>query len=402
MDPIENNSSRPANPLGNAPNSARRAEAHELKFTRTAINRRSWSSTFWSNLKDFLTERPIKVTRGSERGAFATSSFGSSFSENFKEFFLRPVPKSARGKVRSELLVDSPGWLATFWNNIRDTIAPKKLPPLELTSEPVDVPEIWSKNKQFTKTQALSLALHVVVIVLIVLPLLPEFMTPPTQANNPIQTIDLSPYLSRLKMGNKRAGGGGGRPDLAPPTRGKLPVFAMKQITPPVLKQVEHPKIVTQASLMVPPNIKMANPNFPTTGDPISALTNDSMGNGSGSGMGGGNGSGLGSGSEYGVGGGPPMAGQNGYGEPECLYCPIPQYSDTAFKLKIQGVVILDVVIGTDGRAHNIHVAKGLGYGLDEEAVKAVRDIYHFKPAIGPNGQPAAVRMEVEVDFHLY
>ena len=401
MDPIQTNSSQPAGraPTGNP--SAPLSQPVSLKFTRTSINRRSWASTFWSNLKDFLTERPIKVRRGSEQGAFATSSFGSSFSDNFKEFFLRPIPRSARGKVRSDLLVDSPGWFATFWNNIRDTVAPRKLPPLELTSEPVDVPEIWSKNQQFTKTQALSVAIHVVVIVLIVIPFLPEF-NPPTQANTPVQTIDLSPYLSRLKMGNKRAGGGGGRPDLAPPTKGKLPVFAMKQITPPVLKQVDHPKIVTQASLMVPPNIKMANPNFPTNGDPISALTNDSMGNGSGSGMGSGNGSGLGSGSEYGVGGGPPMAGENGYGKPDCLYCPTPPYSDAGFKLKIQGPVILDIVIDTEGRARSVHVAKGLGYGLDEAAVKTVRDVWRFKPSIGPNGQPAMVRMEIEIDFHLY
>jgi protein TonB len=379
------------------------AQTLDLKFTRTAINRQSWTKSFWSNVKDFLTERPVKVPRGSEPSAFASVSFGSSFSDNFKDFFLRPLPRSARQKANSTLLVESQGWLATFWNNIRDTIAPKKLPPLQVTSEPVDVPEIWSKNKQFTKVQALSLALHVVVIVLIIVPLLPEFMSPPTQANNqPIQTIDLSPYLAKLKMGNKKAGGGGGRPDLAPPTRGRLPVFSMHQITPPELKPPAHPKIVTEASLMVPPNIHMPNPNLPTTGDPISGLVNDSMGNGSGSGMGSGNGSGLGSGSEYGVGGGPPMAGENGYGKPDCLYCPQPQYSDAGFKLKIQGPVVLDIVIGTDGRAKSVHVAKGLGYGLDEEAVKSVRDIWRFKPAIGPNGQPAMVRMLIEIDFHLY
>jgi protein TonB len=126
------------------------------------------------------------------------------------------------------------------------------------------------------------------------------------------------------------------------------------------------------------------------------------MGSGSGSGMGSGNGSGLGSGSEYGVGGGPPMAGENGYSSPTCLYCPEPQYSDAGFKLKIQGEVVLDVIIGVDGRATSIHIVKGLGYGLDEEAVNWARDICRFKPAVGPNGEPAAVRMLMDVDFHLY
>lgn len=69
---------------------------------------------------------------------------------------------------------------------------------------------------------------------------------------------------------------------------------------------------------------------------------------------------------------------------------------------KIQGLVILEVVIGADGRAHGAVVTKSLGYGLDEEAIHAVRDVWRFKPALGPDGKPAAVRMLIEIDFHLY
>ncbi|HKF51624.1 MAG TPA: energy transducer TonB [Candidatus Acidoferrales bacterium] len=389
------------NPQSNPQPNEASAPGLDLKLTRKAANRQSGFSNFWSNLRDFLNERPVKVRRGSEPSPFEQEGFGSSLSDNFKEW-LRPLPRSARGAANSDLLVSSKGGFATFWQNIRDVIAPKKLPPLEVTSQPVDVPEIWSKNTQFTKVQALSLAIHVAVIVLIVLPLLPGLLAPPTQANNqPIQQINVSQYLPLLKMGNKRAGGGGGRANAAPATRGKLPTLSMHQLAPPEAKPLEHPKLMAQASVMVP-NIHMPTPNLPNVGDPTTALMNDSMGNGSGSGMGGGNGSGVGSGSEYGVGGGTPMAGENGYGSPECVYCPEPQYSDAAFKLKIQGEVVLDVVIGVDGRATHIHVVKGLGYGLDEEAVNWARDICRFKPAIGPNGQQAAVRMLMDVDFHLY
>ena len=377
------------------------ARSLDLKLTRKAANRESGLSNFWSNLRDFLNERPVKVPRGSEPSPFEQEGFGSSLSDNFKEF-MRPLPRSARGTANSELLLSSQGWFKTFWQNVRDTIAPKKLPPLEVTSQPVDVPEIWSKNKQFTKVQALSLAIHVAVIVLIVLPLLPEFMSPPTQANNNVHEISVSEYLPMLKMGNKKAGGGGGRADAAPTRRGKLPTLSMNQITPPVAKPLENPKLVAQASIMVPPNIRMPNPNLPDTGDPTSALINDSMGNGSGSGMGSGNGSGLGSGNDSGVGGGYPTAGENGYGEPVCAYCPDPQYSDAGFKLKIQGEVVLDVIIGADGRVTTAHVVKGLGYGLDESAVKSATQIWRFKPAIGPNGQPAAVRMIIDITFRLF
>jgi TonB family protein len=59
------------------------------------------------------------------------------------------------------------------------------------------------------------------------------------------------------------------------------------------------------------------------------------------------------------------------------------------------------VVIQADGRATDIHVSQGLGLGLDEKAIEAVR-AWRFKPALGPDGRPAAVRMPIEVTFRLY
>lgn len=374
----------------------------DLKLTRLAVVHESWFALFLSNIKEFLTERPLKVPRGTGPSAFQPARFGSSMSDNFKEL-LRRLPASARRPSDSELLVTSQGWFASFWENIRDTVAPRKLPPLKVTSKPIAVPEIWTPNKQFTKVQALSLAFHVLVIVLIILPLLPEFMSPPMQANAMnVTPLNVSPYLAKLKMGNKKAGGGGGRIGTAPATRGRLPKFSMDQLTPPEVKPPEHAKLQVEPTVMAPPNIRMPTPNLPNNGDPLSNLVNDSMGNGGGTGIGNGNGAGVGPGSQYGIGGGTPNAGENGYGTPICLYCPNPKYSDAGFKLKIQGVVVLDVIIGTDGRAHNIHVSKGLGYGLDEEAITAVRDIYRFKPSTGPDGQPAAVHMLFEIEFRLY
>lgn len=97
-----------------------------------------------------------------------------------------------------------------------------------------------------------------------------------------------------------------------------------------------------------------------------------------------------------------PAAGTNGYTTPKCSYCPSAPYSDAARKLKIQGDVLLKAVIGTDGRAHNIAVTRGLGYGLDEKAVETVRDKWQLVPANGPDGKPAAVRLIIQVSFHLY
>lgn len=94
------------------------------------------------------------------------------------------------------------------------------------------------------------------------------------------------------------------------------------------------------------------------------------------------------------------QAGANGYSTPTCLYCPAPKFSAEALNAKYQGTVVLSVVISVDGKATDVRVVKSLGLGLDENAVAAVRD-WRFKPATGADGQPAAVRTDISVVFHL-
>jgi periplasmic protein TonB len=66
----------------------------------------------------------------------------------------------------------------------------------------------------------------------------------------------------------------------------------------------------------------------------------------------------------------------------------------------VQGVVLLLLVVGKDGRPYDIRVGESLGMGLDEKAIAAVGR-WRFKPAT-LNGQPVATQIAVEVDFHLY
>jgi protein TonB len=54
-------------------------------------------------------------------------------------------------------------------------------------------------------------------------------------------------------------------------------------------------------------------------------------------------------------------------------------------------------VVGTDGLAHDISVVRSVGYGLDEEAIKALKK-WKFKPGRG-SGKPAPVQISVEVNF---
>ena len=355
--------------------------------------------SLFSNLKEFLTERPVKVRAGDSK-SFSMPGFGAGLGENFKEFF----HAGARGPVDSGLLVTWDDGVGGFWQNVRDLISPRKLPPLKTTSKAVDVPEIWSKNPQFTRVQALSVVVHVVVLVFLILPFLPEIFSPATTkaSNSNMNVTQISPYLPKLAPAAKKAGGGGGQHDIAPVQRGQAPKFSYTQFSKPLAKPPDNPKLPVTPTLLGNPALNVPNITAQNWGDPLSkVLGSDSLGQGNGTGIGNGNGAGLGPGEGYNTGGGYPNAGTGGYGSPTCLYCPSPAFSDEAVKAKYQGVVELLAVITADGRATDIKVAKGLGLGLDEKAVEAVRN-WRFKAALGPDGKPTAVRQLIEVTFHLY
>jgi TonB family protein len=93
-------------------------------------------------------------------------------------------------------------------------------------------------------------------------------------------------------------------------------------------------------------------------------------------------------------------AGKGGATAPACTYCPEPEYTGKARSAHYEGTVLLDVVVNTDGHAGQIIVLKGPGLGLEENTIKAVKK-WKFKPASGPDGNPAPVIIEIEVTFHL-
>ncbi|MGH9742365.1 MAG: energy transducer TonB [Candidatus Acidiferrum sp.] len=93
-------------------------------------------------------------------------------------------------------------------------------------------------------------------------------------------------------------------------------------------------------------------------------------------------------------------AGVAGFGIPACIYCPPPQITREARQAKSQGPVVLEVTITTDGRATNISVKKSPGKALETAALDAVGK-WRFKPAIGPDGRPAAVICPIEITFRF-
>src|SRR5258708_15782648 len=84
-----------------------------------------------------------------------------------------------------------------------------------------------------------------------------------------------------------------------------------------------------------------------------------------------------------------------------CLHCPEPPYTDEARKAKLQGNVTLRVLIGADGRAARIQLVKGLGLGLDEQALQAVRS-WRFVPARDARRQAVPTWVTTETRFQLF
>jgi TonB family protein len=84
---------------------------------------------------------------------------------------------------------------------------------------------------------------------------------------------------------------------------------------------------------------------------------------------------------------------------PRTVYAPEPVYSEKARKAKYQGVCTLGLIVEKDGHPSHIRVLKGLGMGLDENAIDAVKS-WKFEPAM-KDGQPVRVEIAFEVNFHL-
>ena len=162
-----------------------------------------------SNLKDFLTERPVKI-KGDRAPVFSMGGFGDDIGDNFKEFF-RP---SARGPVNSALLVN---WdqNAGLWQNLRDMISPPQASSAQRHQQ--------ARRREGNLVQ--EHAVHARAIALHCLPrscsgadhrsaLAPIDVAGTTKANSKYDITTISPYLPKLAPAAKKAGGGGGRATL--------------------------------------------------------------------------------------------------------------------------------------------------------------------------------------------
>jgi periplasmic protein TonB len=295
--------------------------------------------------------------------------------------------------------------------NFKDTFFAPKLPPLVLTSKPIPVKDIWgfySYKKSGATLSSIAHILAVAIAILATIYLGKKVVEQPKQEQITLIAPSDVPMMKPAKTESGGGGGGGDRDKFQAP-KGKIPKQSMQQITPPaIVVRNDHPKLAVEPTVVVPPQVRLAmnapnlgNPTAPIPSGPPSNGTGSGggIGSGSGGGVGVGTGPGVGEGRGGGIGGGVFRVG-GGVTAPKQVYAPDPEYSEEARKAKYQGVCVLSLIVGPDGKPRDIKLARSLGLGLDEKAIEAVNQ-WKFEPAT-KDGKPVAVLINVEVQFRLY
>jgi periplasmic protein TonB len=304
--------------------------------------------------------------------------------------------------------VETP-WFKSLYESVRELIHPTPLPPLQVTSKPVAVKDIWGQYGQKKESGVYSLAIHATVILVLFTVLSSKAVQ---QAAKSIATTLIEPDLAAYepKAGPQKAsggGGGGGDRSPLPAAKGRLPKISPRQFTPPeqVLNNM-NPKLPMEPTIIAPPDVNIPNNNMTQYGDPLAKLGPPSNGPGSGGGIGSGSGGGVGSG--RGAGFGPGEGGGFGGGvfrvgggvtAPVVLYKTDPEYSEEARKAKYMGTVVLELIVDATGKPRDLKVTRSLGLGLDEKAIEAVEK-WKFRPG-QKDGHPVATHATIEVNFRL-
>jgi protein TonB len=283
--------------------------------------------------------------------------------------------------------------LSSLWKGVRDLLFPKRLPPITLRSKPVAVTDRMAVDMEYAST-VYAVAAHAMVVFLIGFVVRAQIRTvDEVKTSVPV----VAPVLQITARASGRSGGGGGQPGDAPVSRGRLPKLAEQQIVPPSKPPLLPPRIAIAPTVVMQP-ITLADNVMPNVGMPNSPVTGVSMGDGRGTGIGPGSGPGV----------GPGMGGNTGDGlkhvggsvsMPEVIYSVEPEFSEEARKAKVSGDVAVYLWVDEHGNPTHVRVMRGMGMGLDEKAVEAVKQ-YRFKPAM-ENGRPVKVEMYMIVNFQI-
>src|ERR1039457_5168773 len=161
-------------------------------------------------------------------------------------------------------------WYRTLIKSVKELISPPKLPPLEVTSKPIPVKDIWGLYGRQKKSFMMSTGVQTLIVAVVCI----LGITKQGQmAVKHVATlfIDTAPPDMAPKKEIMKGGGGGGDRSPLPASFGKLPKAALKQFTPPVaVFNNMNPKLMMDPSIIAPPDMALPQVNSDHYGDPFS------------------------------------------------------------------------------------------------------------------------------------
>ena len=216
-------------------------------------------------------------------------------------------------------------------------------------------------------------------------------------------------YLNRLSVAALRAdveatrAGGGEVKTPNPPSKGRLPIPAKRQLSRATPKiRNPRPVLPVEPTVIVPQLVPLPAINLPDYGDPLGIPGFPSVAPRSAGGIGTDTGTGVdpgeGSSVASGIGGGVFRV-DGGVTPPTVLRRFEPVYPIGAKKAGYEGVVVLSAIVRKNGTIEIVKVIRSLGLGLDEAAIRAIKK-WKFRPGM-KDGNPVDVALNVEVNFSL-
>jgi len=222
------------------------------------------------------------------------------------------------------------------------------------------------------------------------------------QNSFPLRKLQYTPPMQTItaEISSLGKAGGGGDHNPLPPTAGELARLSRIAFPPPRLPDDKlHALSVTttvfdaNAPELTPPVKDLGLPWMPDRSN-SEGTGKAGIGNGPGSTMGDAVGDGSGVGNSL-------LPYARVATQVVCRICSDPVYSDEARKARVQGLVTMRVLVGADGRVKDVQVTHGIGLGLDENAVRAVRG-WQFIPAKDAERRPVATWITIETVFRLF
>jgi TonB family protein len=272
-----------------------------------------------------------------------------------------------------------------------------------------------TRTRTVPSSLAVSIGLHACGLTLLLAiaarggltPIPQQAPAPPAVHVTPSHVVFLVP-TSRLQPGG--GGGGGGNRQTGPIRRAESP--GRDAITLRIAKPIEPSPRIVDAEPRLPGLLLDAKPlasgfvdqlGLPsggvTFGTSTGPGTRGGVGSGTGTGIGDGRGPGLGDGVGGGTGGGVYRPGGS-VTAPQLVLQLRPSYTASALDRRIQGSVMLELVVTEKGAPSLIRVVRSLDPGgLDDEAIKAVRE-WKFTPG-RMSGTPVPVLVNVVLDFSI-